>query len=393
MTNPDEPTPRPRASARRRPPAKRKASKKPIVVAGAIGIAGIVAIALSTTGANSEPVRRITELVVRCVDGAGKPLAHVDVAFHAKDRPLEEPSLRTRSDAEGRAVLPAEIARGAWYCVGKSAELGSVSQCFIEQGDVTRELMVDVPADIEGSVVNSAGDPVPGAIVEARIVQGPVLATTKSDDGGAFVIQGFSSSLPFLQLIARQIGHANAEGSWDRHATEPVQLTLTKTKPLRVRVTGPDGAPMAKLKVSIVGYSDHVLETDTEGKGEFAGLLYGEPYFLHIDHPFFTYRYQAYSPRSDAYEVHLQRPHSLRAVAVDTGGVPIPGIEIRHRHGPRRWVRTTTDANGRFVLGDLPAGRVELWFEGNEREGNVDVEIAEQSSTTDDSGERKVVLQ
>lgn len=362
---------------------QRRRDKKPWMLV--LVTSGIAVVALAILVANMARGVRIREpvaLVVRCVDASGKPLAGVDVAFHNGRQPLGDALLRTRTTADGTATIPKEIARGGWFCIGHSESLGSRSQCYIEEGDAPRKLTLDVPKEIEGFVVDTEDVPVPDVRIHARLVRGPVLESTTTDGTGKFVLREISASLPFIEITAKHRGHANAEGTWHRKSQGDLVLVLTKSKPLSIRVRGPEGLPVAKLRVTITQMKDYVGSTDREGICRFEGLEFGSYYWVHVDHPHLTYRSRPYSPRTEPHEFVLQDPATLSGVAVDAGGVPMSGVEIRHRHGPRRWVRATTDSGGRFRIGDLPAGIVDLHWESHDAEGTVEVDVAGARETT-----------
>ncbi len=359
-----------------------------------IGVAGLTAAVLSSNTSSAPEARPVTPLAVRCVDGTGSPLAGFEVSFFDHDQPQGEPRLRTLSDVDGKAVLPALSAQGRFFCIARSSDGAIVSQCFVEQGDGVRDLLSAPPTPIEGRVVNTSDQGVPGALVEARVVGGPVLEAVKSGDDGSFVLRAVSSSLPFVHVSARQIGHALAEASWDRQTGGALALVLAKTQALRLELRGPDAQPLAKLRVSIVGMPGRTTQTDEAGRCEFGDLPYGDAYFVLIDHPRFTYRWTSYTPSNDIQVVRLEVPRTLRATAVDAGLVPLPGIEVRHNHGPRRWVRSITDARGHFEIGDLPSGRVQFFFEARDREGSFVAEVGEEaSSAADAKSPRRIVLQ
>lgn len=365
-------------SARDRRERIRQARRAPwraiLLVSGVILVAAAILVARHVLDQRSPA---ITELVVTCKDDSGAALRGVAVAFYDSDYPLEAPVFETSTDEQGRAILPKERATGGFYCLGRSAKLGAVAQCWVEQGEPEAELQLSEAKAIDGAVEDEEGIPVPDAEIEARLVGGPVLERTRSDEKGGFRLAHIAKTTLHVELTVKHSGHEHARGTWWRRSRGALVMTLTRSKPLSFRVLGPEGAAMAGLPLRLAGqeYKDYVARTDARGECSFEGLRLSDNYFVLIDHPSLTYRWRGFSPKAKWHTIKLQEPATLVGVAVDAGGTPRPGVELRHRHGPRRWVRTRTDDVGRFRIGDLPRGVVEIHWETHKESGVVSVDV------------------
>jgi len=309
-------------------------------------------------------------LVARAITADGTPLAGVRVQFVQETATDEDPAYVATTGADGAVPLPPNIIRDRFYLLAKNGD-GVLSQGF-GQRELANEIIFEPASLIQGMVSNEFGLPLDGAAVSIRFgdENAPVLVSAISDKEGEFRFDNVSRSLDFLYVEARKAGYAPLSIEWTR-SDEPISLELEPALDLRIRVFLPNGRPAADRAVRIDNVGSTETHTDDEGRATFTGLRRDLAYSVTIADPRLTYFRESLEPSTKVHRIDLCVPASIDGHVIDQQGLPLAGVEVRHGHGPRRWVRATTDENGVFHLGDVPAGRIEIFYESGGRVGNT----------------------
>ncbi|MEZ6036250.1 MAG: sigma-70 family RNA polymerase sigma factor [Planctomycetota bacterium] len=210
-----------------------------------------------------------------------------------------------------------------------------------------------------GIVVDSGTTP---ATTEARVSFNLDRLTTGSfevlGDGGKLVLNGFSEGSVVRGLVTE-----------DRRESE-APPSLARVEGV---VYGEDGKPAAKVPVVLLGDGPQPLQrtrTDEQGAfvfervqpgdvvvragGESEGLARNP---LHVEGG--TWRSN----------LQLRRDGVVRGVVRDADGRPVAGAGVEWHADDKSWAdRTNTDAEGRFVLANLPGGTggLSIWPSRNE---------------------------
>ncbi len=343
---------------RRRPSPRRK-----LWLALGTATAIVVVVDLVRRNANATRTLPPVALHVQAIDTSQRPVAACSVAFYPRKREHEPPVHETRTNEQGVAELPVEKARGGFYCLARDAA-GIVTQTWVSQAErAPYPLKFAPPTPIRGMVVDSRGLPVRGADVFARFVKGPPLERTKTDSLGRFLLERISGAIPHVDVIVRAKGYADSTKEWSRACADSFQFELVTAPPVRLRVLDPRGAPLANAAIAVEGRPDLGTTTDARGSCSFAGIDPESRIFLRLASTRFTYRCDGFQPLEAEQTLQLERGGTLQGQILDTAGDPMIGIEVRHRHGPRAWVRVKTGAFGRFKIGDLPSGKTEVFYE------------------------------
>jgi 5-hydroxyisourate hydrolase-like protein (transthyretin family) len=319
-----------------------------------------VVIIWTQTRNTEKPLR---PLAVLAVLADGTPLPNVEVAFyHTKSVHLGAVHT-TKTGPDGSAQLPAEQACGKFFCVAKSTD-GNVTQDSVSQDDAGRKarLLFDKPSTIRGHVFDQRGIPAESALVSASFARGPSLAETRVGTDGTFVLRGLSGTLQFLTIRARADGYFCAPFEWNQLSARDIDLRFVIAPPLRLRVVLPDGRPYP-CAVSVKGRPDLAMSTNAKGLITFQHLDPEQRFYVHVHHLSMTFRNDGFAPREEVQLLQLEKPLTLVGRVIDVLGKPAPDVEVRHQHGPRAWIRTKTDGDGRFELPELPAGTTNVFYE------------------------------
>ncbi len=337
--------------------------------------------------------------------GAPVPLARVLVFAVADATP--SPIHETRADEKGSFHLGG-LAPGAHRLLIETPGLGTASAGPVHAPD--ENVIVVLPGVIRAIVgrVTRGGQPMRGARV---LLGGEVLPETRSidsDSEGRFAFAGLgpgtyvlrAESGGFITPVTRQ---TVAERAPSR--AQPVELALVAGGFARGKVVGDDGRPVAAASVHIdlvpaTGlWSPIVARAD--GQWTSAPLGPGT-YQVRARHEGFVARRTALVsvPPVDAAQntslpfttLELTRTGEITGRVVDERGAPLAGATIHDRLAETEelgviWARlplaaeaaalsggsmlpsllgkttsrrATSDAGGRFVLGDVPPGRIQV---------------------------------
>jgi hypothetical protein len=340
------------------------------------------------------PLKRPTTrpVIVRIVapDGAVKPEGSVGITASegnpgALSRLLEAPLKAGEARFEiltpGRFQYRSEKLVGYWF-KSDMTDVPPGDEAFVVEVEA-------VPAGaIVGRVIRADGvATVDGASISARAIAKPPglqnepisLDNVHVDTKGQFFIGPLPIGGSYVAIA--NLGHNKQVSQEVRldgaKAVERVEIRLATPVAARVRVTGPDGRPLAGVPVSL--QLDHPLAGTTWGPPEVTRVD-GRIEFNDLSSELGVYRVSLdlrkdYQPASAVLnlggplaEIRLERGHVVRGRVVDaTTGWPIPGVVLYAQK--KDWkpgerfafeAEAETDKDGRFRFSNLPAEPVLL---------------------------------
>ena len=243
--------------------------------------------------------------------------------------------------------------------------------------------------ELRGSVVDEAGNHVAGALVRAswggnnRVMQSVAVRT---DSSGRFLLEGLDPQTD-LRLEAESDGRSSGDGQTVRAVpAQEAKLVVSRTNTVLLsgRVLDSAGKPVERALVRLrsqtrtsqgqvwrtdpVVFGDRdVLRTDQDGRfqtesGLRSGLEYEATVTAANAPPGRTgWLKAAHGPTAAFADVMLHRLTAVEGVVHDREGRPIKGaIIFQSGDGPIR-TRTVSDAQGRFRLSGVIAGKVILF--------------------------------
>ena len=210
---------------------------------------------------------RPTPIGGRVVDADGNSVADVRVEWHLEDEPggvektpqsHEFPWIITTTDAQGRwriERIAEEVfrrleggARHTNYLEPHHVFLSMQPHVEQELRDGTHVFKMGRAASVMGTVVDSAGVPIPGAkVLVGRVNYGDSREGSTEADG-TFSIPGCEPGMQWVS--AKAYGYAASTVAADVGTNEPaIRLVLKQGKSLRLRVTDRAGVPMPRATV------------------------------------------------------------------------------------------------------------------------------------------------
>jgi protocatechuate 3,4-dioxygenase beta subunit len=248
----------------------------------------------------------------------------------------------------------------------------------VRRDDVAPAVREVAAADAEaagtiGGIALRGSDPLPGALVRVRIVEGfegegAVLhdRLVHADARGRFEV---ACTRPAKGVRVRADGEMPGYTSWEREVLVPrtaqlPQDLVVQLDPLDVEargsVTSESGAAIAGATVSVQGGG--VATTDHDGRFTVRGTSVRAEMRVTASAPGFAERgvvLQVSGPGAcDDVEIVLAASALLRGRVVDERGAPVAGATVSAVSADRAITRT--DAEGRFALDGLP--RVGEWL-------------------------------
>ena len=343
-------------------------------------------------------------------DAAGEPLADVEVLATNlrrsadRTRSLTELGVKdpgywsVRTEADGRYELE-KIDAGVVTLIARAPGLyveGEDGRFFVSQssGEVPGPFHVTVPSDddvvrdvvlrektvLTGTVVDEYGIPVAGATVAVPANVAP-LDVAKTDDRGVWVLPVAPGH--DVRVIAHAPEHGHATVTIDVGATppDPLQFTIARYRRVDVHVRTPDGAAPVGARC---GYGNpqyanpyfhgeyaSQVELDERGDGELVTRPDFQPIIAFATAPGYAAAVsETLEPNIDEVTIVLSQAHDLKGRVVGTANGPLAGVRITvnphggawsgHTPDPHAFVTgvwAVTDADGEFVVRDLPAGQ------------------------------------
>ncbi|MCD6361270.1 MAG: carboxypeptidase regulatory-like domain-containing protein, partial [Armatimonadetes bacterium] len=291
-----------------------------------------------------------------------------------------EPAADVLTDGNGEFEV--EVPAGRYFCI---ATRGMLTSDASKGGTPTRRLPPGKAVEIElalrpgggvsGTVVTQEGRPVPGA----RIALPNGLSAT-SDTQGRFTIEGIGSGPQELAVIAKGMASKTQTANVETGRMTEMTVTLARGWSLRGTITNEQGESVEGATVRLrpsramtyYGYGPYgpydmmwymrPISSDEQGRFELTGLSYTEsPGTLAIEHPDYarhTIRDLAPPPEgTDALtlDVTLDKGLAIAGKVIGPDGGPVVAAKVIFRGGSS-WARTTTDANGRFMLDKIISG-------------------------------------
>lgn len=277
---------------------------------------------------------------------------------------------------------------------------------------VDRTFTIARGTTVRGKVIDLATK---APIAGAELGIGPSLdgRRVRSDAQGEYTWSGVPTDRPFfLHVEARGYGHASktVKAGASEPALERVDFGLVAARRARGRVLGPDGTPIANARVEARGtrggvdaFDARATRTDSDGLFELVDLRADVPHELGVAargiartlRPFPADEQR--TPIVELGDVVLERAAVASGRVLDAKGLPLAGQRLVARvlelppsgaaqdgnartPPPRQRMRELelrADHLGRFVIADLPAGRlvVEAEVAGARERPKLDVEV------------------
>jgi len=295
----------------------------------------------------------------------GEPLANVSVQIYAKDHGSNR-SVYGWTDSNGRFRADS-LTEGAWSVFVQPAGYRKENkELELHTGENRLTLQLDRGPEVEGRVVDSAGQPVPRALLSLRVADGTV-SSGNSDDEGHFLLRGLEPGLYQLQASRRgYVASAPIEVSLDLgRSVHGLEIPLHPGGALRGRILGLTAKELAEVKVSAAKPQEdsRTATVDAHGEYQFRGLAPGE-WTVSAEVAHRRAEAKAILPEGDSeatldLEIH---PGVTLSGQVFRKGEPVAPISVRVLDGPPTAAggNVLGNAGGEFRLEGLEPGVYQL---------------------------------
>jgi hypothetical protein len=352
------------------------------------------------------PVQPAAELEVVVRDDAGAPIADAAIAARstaAGGMLVALQSRRAKTGADGVATLRGlerQRLRVEATARGHTADTAEFDLLAATEDKPRLEFVLGRGGTVQGIVVDPSGAPVadarvahqPGAELPmlgdlasqlgheqmAAVAEGG----TRTDAQGRFELTGLADDGTFL-VVAAHPDHAAAAARGVRMGDREVRVQLGQLGGVQGRaVAAEDGARLVDAQVALLRTSflvltvpvrEEPLAADGDGSFRFERIAPGT-YTLRVraaDRSDTQVEVTVRDGITDAGELRLPRAAVVTGVVVDDQDRPVLGALVRRRQGAMAdnpmlvmftggGTQARTDADGRFRLGPLPPGRLQL---------------------------------
>ena len=314
---------------------------------------------------------------IQVVDADGVPLAiagrvEVFVADESPSAASPTPQIGVYDlEPDGSLTLPAdEIGDRALVRMAVSGH--GIAYGVIEPGAEVLPLRLGQPMQVEGRVIDTAGVPVAGALIQVLGggARGVLLTEVETDAEGKFAVGGVSDTVRSWSFRVLARDYELGQIDWLSRDGERIEFTLNPSPPAQGRLVldgtaaGSEAPPLGDLELRIHHLPSVTARTRDDGRFSVHHLPTA-PRFAHVLVPDlprgWTYRRTALRS-GDTRDVLLQPAQQLRGRVVNghtNGGVA--GAVVYHEHGPNGIESAVCDGDGRFVLDRVPFGPVEVF--------------------------------
>jgi protocatechuate 3,4-dioxygenase beta subunit len=329
-----------------------------------------------------EPAASVRGRVTRA-DGRGVADAEVSLSS-----PLGMASGHPATTSADGAFAIADLAPGVYELSVQHEALGLHHKRTIEAPSAGLEIVLAPTVTLRGRVLDAASrQPVTRfqVAVESAGERGSTSRSVEAEDAsGSFTVEDVATGEARLTVSAEGFARKTVEGLSLETGDEPaaVEVLLEAEAPIRGRVTGERGAPVAEAAVSLLGEErDARAATDQDGEYELRGLPPGETTLTFEAQGYVTEKRTIDSRESSRLDVTLKRGLTLKGEVVKAGvGVPSAFVGAQSSVRGATYQGAQTDAQGRFAIAGLVPGRYTISAnargQGSARLEDVDAETA-----------------
>ena len=327
---------------------------------------------------NLEPGDALTDRTLALVEGAGLR-AQVELVDAPGAGELQLSYLRDGSGATQYTLDPIPIEADGDISLDNLAP-GEIELEVIAPGHVMPTPIAArlVPGEVEdigvirlisgaivrGAVVDPAGRPLEGAVVEVIDGNAPddPLKPVKTNTIGDFEILGIEGSWATLRFSAAS--HRPQRREVRFVVGEVIQLgdiTLDALSGLVVQVSAPDGEDVSGATVAITVRPDEppLHEVTTTGVDVVIDELRGGPYLAQATHPLFGPSRQEVVSAGEVVSLTLGDPNRILGAIRGADGATA-NVVLKQHHGPEGGppsrVRTLTTSEGGFAIDKIASG-------------------------------------
>jgi len=281
---------------------------------------------------------------------------------------MSDSSGDAETDGEGRFRLPG-LAAGEYTVKARATSYRPLEQQVkVPESEAPRPVTLLLKAGliVHGIVLDVAGSPAPGVVVEAspaaRSGRGIALrgdaATARSGDDGRFAITGLEPGQVVLAASAED--GATAREVVEAGGEEPVELRLEGSGAIAGRVVSDDGSPVSGASVAGFGGSDVQLESvpvDAGGAFAMSRVTPGQYRVWATAEGWAQAQAQATveSGRTATVELTLKRGGTVNGRILGLGANELSRCQVFSRGA-----RTRPAPDGSFTLTGVPLGRGEV---------------------------------
>ena len=300
-------------------------------------------------------------LVVR--DAAGQPVP--DALLRWRSQPVSLTGPDGRLDVvlpPGDEPLTVESKEGHWATI--SARLAATAAVF--------PVRLAPPRILTGRVVSAISSaPLPNALVWAGGISNSPARTAA--DGGFRLVLSTSEEVT-LEVAAD--GYLRPESRFaPPPASGPLVLRLEPAARISGRVVDEEDRPVSGAGLQVIPApkgSQALVQSRADGSFQVSGLAFKESYEIQASRQgfvrsFLKFRTPAPGQTPSPLRLVLQAGQSAFGRVASEAGTPVAGAELtlfREPLGTSEIFRTVADAEGRFEIRALTAGRFTLWVHG-----------------------------
>lgn len=321
------------------------------------------------------------------VDSAGRPIAGADVVLDGLGSPT--PVTIATSAADGtftvRDMAPYVMlgARAPGYAASRMqlplATVGGVAEM--------RLLLVDPGGVVQGMVTDSAGVPVPGAVVRVGDAELPGIVSSvgmaavaqpvRTGADGRFRALGIAPGSQPVTVRAKGLPPWRGECFVNADATTSLAVVLGQGVTCTGIVRAADGAPAAGAAIATGDHKTFTLtrtKSGADGSFTLAGLPPGtiELRVVHDELGKATVTVHGEAGASVACDVVLSRGIELRGRVLDDGGKAVADVYVSAADGQGWSDSVRADAAGRFALPNCPSTLLRVTASRGEQQARLE---------------------
>ena len=340
-----------------------------------------VAITLSESGKGSTGSKDTVALVVRVLDGDGKPVPVAYAQYTAPDGGTNGSSV-----SDGKVTFQREKKAGGKIAIrGAKSRTGTALNLAPAKRDVGAEdteieIRLAPGVSIEGTVHGPDGVGLKGAQVSASPgTRNPEMdyynrggwggyGSARTDAVGAFRIDGLADE-DYALSVQAPAEFTPYDGPTVRGGTKGVDVALKTGLSAVVTVVDDVGKPvvganvnLSETKSSDGGKTKHSVGrpgvmTDAAGVVRMTGLPPGGVFQLYVSAAeAIAWSQSPWAPADTI--VHLERAYSISGVTQDRSGKPVAQANVQWSKDKSSWSGQQSGADGRFKVNGLPSGEV-----------------------------------